>query len=236
MVKSVAELKNLHKGKVIFVVGSGASIDAYDLDFFKDKIIVGCNDIYKKIKVDFTICTHRCVLEGVDKTTIVASEVDPGPLEGNPNIIDTPHIYYTFKVGKYMAFEENLSDIGKDDTLCMGNSIGSFAINFAAHLGASSIFLVGLDCCLVDGKYSYDGYYAKGFWIQKDESSWENVRQYLNDFFLRNVKEISIMRKKIKEVYGCTTVSLSPYIGLKNNGVLLSDYLSMNDVKRMASL
>jgi hypothetical protein len=235
MMKSIAELKNIFKGQTIFLVGSGTSIDAYSPDFFKDKIFVGVNNVYRKIKVNYSIFTHHPdFCEALDKTECVVSEIDPSPRIDMPNFVESDRTFWMFKIGKYCAFEDNLVDVGKDDTLCLGNTISIVAMNFAAHLGASTIVMVGFDCCAIDGKINYEGYAPKIYFLdQIRENTIEAFRQYQNDLFVRNKKEIHLMSKKIKEVYGCDTVYLSPFIGLKNSDVLLSDYLTLKDFEAM---
>jgi len=43
--KPVSELKNKHKDKDIYVLGSGATLNFIDKEFFKDKITVSVNEV-----------------------------------------------------------------------------------------------------------------------------------------------------------------------------------------------
>ena len=97
--------------------------------------------------------------------------------------------------------------------------------------------VIGFDCCAVNGKTSSEKYgqYPRNYFIsQKENGTLEQFRQHQNDFFLRNAKEISAAKKKIKEVYGCNTFQLSPYAGLMNSEVLLRDYFTVQEMERLA--
>jgi len=44
--KFIEDLRGKHKGKDIWVIGAGPSLDAYPLDFFEDKICIGVNWVF----------------------------------------------------------------------------------------------------------------------------------------------------------------------------------------------
>ena len=44
--KYLEDLRNIHKGEEIWVIGAGPSLDAYPLDFFKDKVCIGMNWVF----------------------------------------------------------------------------------------------------------------------------------------------------------------------------------------------
>jgi len=44
--KYIEDLRDIHKGEEIWVIGSGPSLDDYPIDFFKDKICIGVNWVF----------------------------------------------------------------------------------------------------------------------------------------------------------------------------------------------
>jgi hypothetical protein len=232
MISPILNLKDKFKGKTVYVVGSGASLDYYDPEFFKDKIVLGCDLIFQRIPVTYTLGQHRKMLDYVGDTKMVIAEADESENNKNPNVIETPHEYWTHKVGEYCQFENNLQLIGSDEYLCSGNTGAISIIHLAAYMGAKTIILVAFDSCMVNGNIYCKGYAHPDFDGARERGIIEQLRQYFNDFFLRNVKEITILKEKLKEVYGCDVVSLSPFVGLKNSQVILSDYLLAKDMVR----
>ena len=234
MKKSIAELKNtLLKGQTVYVLGSGASVNRFRPDFFKDKYVIGVNEVHKKFPVEWCVFTHnKPFQDALGKVKCVVSDVDMAETSRSSNEIDTKEDYWMWGIGQMYDFEGNLGDVGKDDRLCMGNSVSIPAINFAAHLGASVIFLVGFDCCAVNGKIYYDGYINPDLFKTMDsDQSLVAHRLWMNDAFLRNSKEISIMRAKILEVYGADVLTVSPFAGLMCENVPLRDQLSMKEMR-----
>lgn len=45
-VKYLEDLRDIHEGEEIWVIGAGPSLDAYPLNFFKDKICIGVNKVF----------------------------------------------------------------------------------------------------------------------------------------------------------------------------------------------
>jgi hypothetical protein len=55
MIKYITELKGIHQDEDIYVVGAGASLDYIDESFFDGKIVIGINQVYKKLKCDYLV-------------------------------------------------------------------------------------------------------------------------------------------------------------------------------------
>ena len=53
--KTIKELKNIYKGKDIWVIAGGSSMDFIDSSFYENKITIGLNHVYKKYKCDYII-------------------------------------------------------------------------------------------------------------------------------------------------------------------------------------
>jgi hypothetical protein len=54
--RSLAELKDAHKGRMGFVLGNGWSVTYYDTSKMKnDGILIGCNECYTKHPIDYLV-------------------------------------------------------------------------------------------------------------------------------------------------------------------------------------
>jgi hypothetical protein len=237
MKKSIADLKGIWKGEDVYVVGSGSSVDRFrGLGFLEGKKVIAMNDVWKWVRADFMICTHadtftRARGQGL-KCVVSALDLHEGG--GTPNDVETPEDYFVFGTGKVFDFEKNLEDLGSDDRLCLGNTISVAAVNLAAHLGAKTIFLIGVDCAAIEGKVNFGEYFNRAEIPQMQASgSIEAWRLHMNDAFVRNVRELSAVRARVKEVYGADVVSITPFIGLKCEGVSVKDQLSAAEVSRL---
>ena len=47
MNKSITELRNIHKGQDIWIIGAGSSMDYVDPSFFENKITIGVNQMFQ---------------------------------------------------------------------------------------------------------------------------------------------------------------------------------------------
>ncbi|MCB0418730.1 MAG: hypothetical protein KDD39_13855, partial [Bdellovibrionales bacterium] len=56
--KRVSELYGKHQGDAIYVVGSGASLRVFPVDFLRDKITIGLNMAWKWAPVQYGITIH----------------------------------------------------------------------------------------------------------------------------------------------------------------------------------
>ena len=56
--KSLADFKNIHKGKDIYVIGSGKSCDFISRDFFDNKITIGINQVYYRYDTNYYVRKH----------------------------------------------------------------------------------------------------------------------------------------------------------------------------------
>ena len=53
--KDFKTLKNFHKGKDIWCIAAGSSMDYVDSSFFENKIVIGQNQVYKKYPCDYIV-------------------------------------------------------------------------------------------------------------------------------------------------------------------------------------
>lgn len=218
MIKYVNELKNKHKGQDIYIICSGKSCDFIDPLFFRNKITIGVNQVYRKFKTTYLVrkegnylkkvlneshpSTIHCVTEGDcggnDKKNVTAYINDK-------SIHDKKNIFFI----KHKKNPHSVQIPDNDNQLIVSYSTSTTAVHLAAHLGAANILLVGHDCGAINGQTNFDGYYDGIKCIPgKGYNNW--LSQVSND--------INIFKKWIKEKYDCNVYSINPFTNFRLDG------------------
>ena len=154
-------LKDIHKGKRCFIIGNGPSLKAEDLDKLKGEITFAANRIFKIFpRTDWRPTYYICIdylMYGIDYKGInhIDSKLRLVPLEralAAGEIYDEV-TYYNRVVncvdikdgkivrGKEFAFSDNIEDV-----VYGGQTVLFDAIQIAAYMGFSEIYLLGVDC------------------------------------------------------------------------------------------
>lgn len=154
-------LKDIHKGKRCFIIGNGPSLKAEDLDKLKGEITFAANRIFKIFpRTDWRPTYYICIdylMYGIDYKEInhIDSKLRFVPLEralAAGEIYDEV-TYYNRVVncvdikdgkivrGKEFAFSDNIEDV-----VYGGQTVLFDAIQIAAYMGFSEIYLLGVDC------------------------------------------------------------------------------------------
>jgi len=119
---SIKLLKGKHKDETIYVFGSGHQGLIYDMNWFKDKIIIGMNFMYKFIKTDYLISRHLKVIKQQPKNLVC------------------PLITADFQ-----GFEHTFGDYLWTNELVESGSTVLTATDFARYLGASKIVILACE-------------------------------------------------------------------------------------------
>ena len=153
--KSVVELKNKHEGEDIYILASGKSVDFFNEDFFENKIVIGVNQVYKKIWCDYLVRKEvKFIKESLETDSIViVSEYDSGNLNSgeqklNTNKITHDNLYY-FEHLDNLHSKIDTSVFGTDKIVVSYSTITS-AMHIAAYMGAKNIILVGHGVSLIE--------------------------------------------------------------------------------------
>lgn len=218
MIKNIKELKDIHRDEDIYVVAAGASLDFIDESFFDGKIVIGINQVYKKIKCDYLIRKEVKFIKPSLETgaKVIISEYDSGNIYRgeealNTNKVEHDNLYYF----EHLENEHNKVDtsvIGTDKLVVSFSTITS-AIHLAAYMGAFNIYIVGHDCGSINGKLTFKNYYDS-----IKDTPWQNWEQY--KAWLKVIEGQTIaVRNKIVQVYECNVVSINPFVSfnLENN-------------------
>jgi hypothetical protein len=208
--KSITELKDIHKGEDIYIIASGKSFDFISGDFFGGKITIGVNQVYKRITCDYLVRKETKFLEPSLETgsKVIVSKHNCGNLGSNLNNSesDNDNLYYF----NHLHNQENIintSVFGTDNIVVSYSTITS-AIHMAAYMGAKNIILVGHDCGAINGEFTFNGYYDS---IQ--DTPWSNWEQYKN--WLKVIESQTIVVKnEIKKIYDANVLSINPFVSM----------------------
>lgn len=215
--KSIIELKDIHKGEDIYVIASGKSFDFINSDFFDGKITIGVNQVYKRITCDYLVRKETKFLKPSLETgsKVIVSKFNCGNISSNLNISkDSDNLYYFNHLQNQEKFI-NTSVFGTDNIVVSYSTITS-AIHVAAYMGAKNIILIGHDCGTLNGESTFNGYYDS---IQ--DTTWNNWNQY-KDWLKVIESQTILVKNEVKKVYNANVLSINPFVSLnlENNKYL----------------
>lgn len=194
-------------GKTAYVVGSAASMDYVSPSFFYDKTVFGCNYLYKKFPVTFTVSKdlHKHeLIEAKKQSTVIISKHPAGDLRYEPRIVEGV-FFFPHRQNLCTTIEW---DLMTDDEITVSWSTITSALHVAAYMGYKDIFLMGVDGGRLNGKLNYSGYANYDDENEKWYESW--VSEILN--------QTIFLRDKLKQKYGCNIMLVSPFINFKLEG------------------
>lgn len=191
----ITNLRGVHHGCDIWVVGSGPSMDYIDQEFFRNKLVIGINHMYRYV----IFCDY-----------IVAKEIDHLPNYSSAKLIMSWGICGSSienkKPYRGYYFEHPLNHREKvlfptdPDKIIVSWSTVTSAMHIAAYMGAANIILCGCDCGAIDGKSNTHDYPG-------------DIKLY-RKFGPQNIQ----VRKWLYKTYGCNIYSLNPFINLGMEG------------------
>lgn len=217
--------KNCHVGEDIYILASGKSVDFIDKSFFKNKIIIGVNQAYKKCVCKYLLRKEAKYMNEVinanDKKTIhFVSEGDCGSTDTQNkkntqnalNKVDTSNVVL-YPHNKNMSATP-ITSLPQDDMLIVSFSTITTAIHLAAYMGAKNIILVGHDCGTINGECNFEGYHNNETYKVAHTKGKEG---YV--LWLKMIENNTIQLKKLLiEKYGCNIYSLNPFINFNLEG------------------
>lgn len=207
MKRGIEELENIHKGRDIWVIASGASMDFVAPSFFEGKITIGVNEVYTKFKCNYLVRKENKWMEDAYKTGIklIVAEYDCGGSGRLNEIVDGD--YWFFKHLPNKGTKIDFSIFGTDKIVVSYSTITS-AIHIAAYMGARNIIICGHDCGTLDNNYNFKEY---------RKIPVQGVQGYLN--WLKIIEDQTTqVKEKLREVYGCNIYSLNPFVSLNLEG------------------
>ena len=217
MNKSITELKNIHKGEDIWIIGAGSSMNYVDSSFFENKICISVNHMYEFFPCQYVV--GRDLMDPVRWDSTVSDLLNNSTIKflysilhqghGIPNDVPLSDNFYSFESG-INEDVRGLECIGTDSMVAIRTTQNT-CIHIAAYMGAKNIMICGKDEGRLDGNLYYDGY-VKPHWT--DAEHWKGIEHWL---YLTS-KNTMMVRDRVKEVYGCNIYSLNPFINFKLEG------------------
>jgi len=214
MNKKITELKDIHKGEDIWVIGAGSSMNYVDPSFFENKISISVNQMYEHFPCEYVVGRDLQVRQRWEETIkdlsnrqdikFLYSRTHQGYGGVNP-IVESDN-FYEFESG-----ERGMIDcIGTNSMVAIRTTLNT-CIQIAGYMGAKNIMICGKDEGRLNGNLYYDGY-VKDYW--PDSENWGGIENWLH----QTEKNTKMVRDKVKEVYGCNIHSLNPFINFKLEG------------------
>ena len=208
------DFKNIHKGKDIYVIASGKSLDFIDNSFFKNKILLGINQVYKKYKCKYLVRKETDLIDKVlnenPDTIHFKSRKSNGALPKSYNNLPNLIIY------NHDPWKARVTKLPKEDNkLLISHSTITTGIHLAAYMGASNIILIGHDCGTLNGEPNFNGYHTNATYKIAHGGGKQGYVQWLKLIENDTIK----LKEKKKKKYKCNIYSLNPFInfGLEGN-------------------
>ena len=206
MNKSITELRNIHKGQDIWIIGAGSSMDYVDSSFFDNKICISVNQMYQYFPCEYVVGRDLNVRVRWDDTVkdlskrkgvkFLYSRLHQGYGVVNP-IIESDNFY---------EFESGISDdvkgldcIGTDSMVAIRTTLNT-CINIAGYMGAKNIILCGHDGGGIDGKMYYHEYVEKDW---ESASNWDGIKGFLNNMERETIaiKQLLKMKERLTGIF-----------------------------------
>lgn len=182
-------------------------MDAFPPGFFDDKVTVGVNQVWMKFPCTYVVQHHKegCQ-EIIDKgLKLVTSEYDCGQYDWGLNDFEGRYFFYCHSDSPQCAGID-LAALDTEDSLAISAATSAEAIHFAAYLGATTIYLCGLDGGRIDGKMNFEGYNGGG-------AEFTTRPQHLPMTEPLIIRLVTELRNR-----GIAVLSLNPYINFGLEG------------------
>lgn len=210
--KQHTELKNIHQGQDIWVVGAGPSLNHVDAKFFENKITMGVNRVCQWIPCDYIVSKDdrgfKEIFSSRKQSKIILSRWESGDPDTKENRADFDCYYFDHSDKIKLGQRPKLDDIGTDQIVVSYSTITS-AIHLAAYMGASTIMLCGHDCGVIDNHAAVKGYYAGV--VNPVQQTIEGYAKWVSNDIEQHTLDV---KSRIKQVYDVDIYSLNPFINL----------------------
>ena len=155
--EEIEKFKNIHKGKRVFIVGTGPSLKMSDLDILynNNEICISVNGIFKAfsktrwrpnyygISDAVGVLQWQREIEKMDVNAKFISDVAWNFKEKKSNMYKW-HMHQEWKLGEKPLFSNDFSKV----SYCGTTITYDFALQIAVYMGFSDIYLLGIDCTM----------------------------------------------------------------------------------------
>jgi hypothetical protein len=232
--RKVQELYGRHPGADVYVVGTGASMRVFPLEYLGGKVTIGLNQAWKLLDTTYAITMRpelnvpeflegeapRPELVWITKHNKLTSDAQRRFVEEHSERFyffrtedpsrpaPPPPPDETGRGGVEPSQAGRVLDWVRapaDDYLYLWTSISQSAVNLAANMGARNVILVGCDNCALEG--NHHAHEQHTFWKGADPD--HRYHQYYEG--------LAEMRAPLRE-RGVRLLSLTPFLGLGQIG------------------
>lgn len=213
---ALSDLRGRHSGADIYVVGSGPTLDFYDPEFFRDRVTIAINWVAHRrpIPATYTLTKYHDIAGFMAHTYPDMTVVVSRHMYGNPHMPATESgassnlVVFDSKPGQVPGTGFRVGADWPDDPDQLVNSHSSITsgMHLAAYMGAGTIFMVGHDAGLLDGRMHFDGY--------RTTPDPNTTPEWLVGFD-RHSREV---KTELERRYGCRVYGLLPFINARMEG------------------
>lgn len=187
----LAEYKDIHKGKRIWLIGNGPSMNLADLEKLHEhhEICIACNNIYKiydktSWRADYLMMIDPLIVQGATKDLLNI----PGDIivsDGCNMVYGVPH-YGSLKYIHIINYCDDKGHPKFSEDVCMGTYGGgtviySVGLHLAAYMGASEIYLIGVDNTYTANFTDPQNHFIEDYLDAEDKKRYENARYELHN-------------------------------------------------------
>jgi hypothetical protein len=219
----IKKFLNIHEKQDLYIIASGKSLDFFNLNFFENKISIGVNLVYKKIKTNYLLIKEFALLENCIKflQNDQVLFVSAGNF-GESNFLNKHAVEQRYQNNeKIVVFnhEKNNHRITKmpddPDFLVVSHSTITSAIHLGAYMGAKNIILVGHDCGSINKEFNCSLYHDENTY----KIVWKNGLKDYKRWLSIIEKDTLDLKQLLIQKYDCNIYSLNPFInfGLEGN-------------------
>ena len=224
---SLSQFHGLHKDEDIYVIASGPSTELINKDFFNNKITIGCGQVYKLMKLNYTVnkeyvgvINETKMLKKCDK---VFNALYKGGNKKRGFIMSNKKSFRSNEIIYFDHYENELNKFTlnplreNSEKLFVSWSTITSAIHLAFLMGAKNIILVGHDCGTINNSTNISPYKT-----DTAIDAWgDNQKEYI-DWLPKIESQTIVVRNFLRDEKNVNIVSLNPFINLSLEGNIYS--------------
>lgn len=217
----LTDFKNCHKDEDIYILASGKSVDFIDQSFFNNKIVLGVNQVYKKVNCNYLLRKENELINEAIKCSPKSIHFISKGKCGEANNVNETYIKKHLPNAKNIVIYDHNRNIlsvpnklPSNDSLVVSYSTITTAIHLASYMGAKNILLVGHDGGLINGECNFKGYHTDRTY----KIAWRNGINDYKKWVTKIDGHTCKLKSMLKEQYNCNIYSINPFINFNLEG------------------
>jgi len=151
--RKLMKYKNIHKGKRIFILATGPSINKTNLKLLKDQIVMGVNSVYKKYPCTYyAISDKRVLVKNKEIINKVKKPIFFSSDAAKYYFTDLPQLdnVIALKTKGYMTVTKEFSKNAENYVVGGHTVVIDICLQLAYYMGAKEVYLIGCDSSYED--------------------------------------------------------------------------------------